>query len=172
MGAGSVQPPDPWTNADVDPRWNTRGNSVHIQPAGRLPWDDDWYDGTCANHVLQMIAWPDLVPWLAEVRRVTAGPVRLLVPDMPGAVDAWQRGDADWFPISDEHESSVDGKFAMYVMQAGATRTFFTPAWLMELCARAGFESVSVGGYGVCDQLPLLASLDSRPNESIVVTAW
>lgn len=172
LGCGPVLADEPWVNADSDTRYGA--GVAHVDPLdpGGLPWPDDYFRGTVANHVLQMIPWPDLVRWLREVRRVTDGPVRLLVPDFSGAVDAWRDGDTEWFPISDEHETMIDGKIVMYLTQAGASRSFFTGPWLLDLCSRAGFGSCIIGGYGDCPPLPALAALDSRPSESLIVTAW
>ncbi len=167
-GCGTVQPPEPWVNVDSDPQWRP---PVEADPLSGLPFEDGFFDGAYSGHVLQMIAWADLVPWLTEVRRVTAGPVRLSVPDLMEAITAWHGGDRDWFPIAAEHEPGIDGAFCMYVTQAGSTRSIFTTTHLFDVCARAGFGTVRVEHYGVCDALPVLATLDSRPNESLIVTA-
>lgn len=169
IGCGHVQP-DGWTNVDPDPHMH----AIVADPAspGGIPWAEDGeFRGAVANHVLMMVPWVLLVPWLREVRRVVDGPVRLSVPDIAQAIQAYHGGDRDWFPISMEHEESVDGAFAMYVTQAGATRSIFTETYLWDLCTRAGFQEIRTEQYGVCDWLPALAALDSRPHESLIVTA-
>lgn len=172
VGCGPVQPTDDlWTNLDSDPRW-AGPNCIHADPlALHLPWPDGAFDGATSVHVLQMVAWPDLIPWLSEVRRVVDGPVRLSVPDIMEAITAWHGGDRGWFPIAAEHEPSIDGAFCLYVTQAGATRSIFTVLHLIELCSRAGFQTARVEQHGVCEWLPALAALDTRPNESLIVTA-
>lgn len=138
-----------------------------------LPFRAQSFDGAVANHVLQMVAWPDLVGWLDEVRRVLKPDtwLRLLVPDLVGAFGAYQGFDPGWFPISDEHERSIDGKLCMYLSQAGATRSVFTSAWLSELCARAGFDEVAViPGPFTCGP-DWMTALDSRMHESLIVEA-
>lgn len=163
-----------WVNADIAP-WAPEVYVIGSPSRTPLPWPDDSFDGVVAHHVLQMIEWPELTPWLTEVRRVLApdGTLRLTVPDLIGAVTAHQQGDWPWFPIADEVERSIDGKLCLYVSQAGATRSVFTGRWLTELCQRAGFAGVAEVAWGVTDSGPeWITELDTRQGESIVVEAW
>lgn len=168
LGCGPVQPAG-WVNADTDPRW------AAPHPASLWPTHQGKLDLIVANHVLQMVEWPQLVPFLLDCRDGLrdGGVLRLLVPDARAAISALHKRDAAWFPIADEHERSVDGKFCMYLTQAGATRSIFTAEWLIELCVRAGFyeacalepgESTLPVEYGPTE-------LDSRAAESIIVEA-
>lgn len=171
LGCGPVQP-DGWLNVDSDERWHALVASPARADWCRIPGD---FDLIVANHVLQMVNWDELVPWLAAVRSKlrTGGVLRMLVPDAEAAFEAWLRGDSEWYPIADEHESGVDGKLCMYLTQAGATRSIFTKRWLLELCARAKYlsatevepgESTLPAEFGPCE-------LDSRAGESIIVEA-
>lgn len=166
IGCGPVQP-EGWYNLDPDPQWC----AIEANPTVGIPVPDGYFAGAVANHVLMMVPWHELVPWLTEVRRAVDGPVRFSVPDIAEAITALHGGDRDWFPISAEHEPSIDGAFCMYVTQAGQTRSIFTTEYLASVLARAGFESSKVEHYGVCEWLPALAALDSRPHESLIVTA-
>lgn len=162
-----------WMNVDHSTEWEALG-AWHGDPLDGLQWDDHTFDGAVAHHVLQMVAWPDLVPWLSEVRRVLkrAAWLRITVPDIERAFAALERQRIAWFPIDDEHEQSIDGKFCMYVSQAGATRSVFTSTWLHELLARAGFvvsHTCATGGYTA--GADWLLALDSRLDESIIVEA-
>lgn len=173
---------EPWHHSDIrwwpgmefdrDPEVTTWD---HVGPiAAGLPWDQETFGGIVANHSLQMLPWPELVPALAELYRVLAprGVLRLLVPDVLRAVGALVHRDPAHFQIADEHESSIDGKFCMYLTQAGATRSVFTRAWLTELLRRAGFVDVEVCAPGVTILGPAwIVELDSRPDESIVIEA-
>lgn len=179
-GCGPVQP-EGWINLDPSPEHSPRyvgvlGRVVHTEPGAPLPIDaDETYDLIVANHVLQMVAWPDLMPWLGQCHRVLVrgGVMRLLVPDMLAALDAYGRCDAEWFPIADEHERTVDGKLCMYLTQAGATRSVFTAPWLIELCHRAGFWDACEVEPGVSTFPPEYepCALDSRASESLIVEA-
>ncbi len=170
LGCGPVQP-DGWDNVDVDPQW---GATV-ADPLGAFPFEEWTFDYVVANHVLQMVAWPDLEPWLRRVWFVlkTGGVFRILVPDIDAAIDArWSKNPAH-FEIDDRHESSLDGKFCMYVTQAGSTRSVFTETWLRELLDRAGFARVVRplhGGTLLCEDAEI-CDLDSRPRESILLEA-
>lgn len=171
LGSGPATSAPGWVHVDRD----AHHGSMVGDPLTGLQWPDGTFDLIVANHVLQMVAWPDLVPWLAETRRVLAegGVLRLLVPDLLGAVGAWRRHDASWFPISDDHERSIDGKLCMYVTQAGATRSVFTAEWLTELCERAGYTgSKRVAPGQTVSTDPRACDLDTRDAESVVVEAW
>lgn len=161
-----------WESSDVVGYNRTQDHVGDI--AAGLPWDDGTFDYVVAHHALQMLDWQQLVPALVELRRVTrpGGWLRVSVPDVLGAVDAWEKGDAAWFPIADEHERSIDGKLCMYVTQAGATRSVFTQTWLIELLLRAGWQR---GRPTIARQswsgIAGIVTLDSRESESLYVEA-
>lgn len=170
LGCGPVQP-DGWVNVDSDPQWG----ALVADPVGEFPFEEWDFDYVVAHHVLQMVAWADLVPWLTKVRFVlkAGGVLRVSVPDLIGAIDAWSMRRGNWFPIADEHEPSVDGKLCLYVTQGGFTRSVFTEGWLRELLDRAGFSRVVrplMGGTILCDDEEI-CDLDSRRNESIMLEA-
>jgi SAM-dependent methyltransferase len=147
----------------------------HVGPiiAG-LPWDDLTFAGVVCNHMLQALPWPELLPALVEMRRVLAhkGVLRLLVPDLIRAFEAFQAADAGHFLVGDDIETTLDGKFAVYVTQAGATRSVFTRGYLRDLLWRAGFSEVETTAFGVSLLGPeWLAELDSREGESIIMEA-
>jgi SAM-dependent methyltransferase len=139
-----------------------------------LPFEDAAMAYCVAHHALQMLAWPELVPALAELRRVTrpGGWLRLSVPDLLAAVYAYEVGDADHFQVADANEKTIDGKLCLYLSQAGASRSVFTAAWLEELCIRGGWINPVRVGFGLtASPHPEITNLDSRPTESIFVEA-
>ncbi len=137
-----------------------------------LPWDDGTFDYAVTNHALQMVPWADLVPTLAELRRVVSGWVRILVPDLTAALWAFHRADAGHFQVADEHEHSIDGKLCMYLTQAGSTRSLFTAHWLAELCERAGFSFTHHAAPGLTiTGIDGIVGRDSRPAESLIIEA-
>lgn len=173
IGCGPVQPDD-WLNVDPDPQWHATAASIDGFAAHS-------FEGAVAHHVLQMIPWPDLVPWLSQVREVIrpGGYLRLSVPDLELA-HLWLAGKRQPLPpIADEHESTVDGKVCMWLAQAGATRSVFTTHWLVELCYRAGYSPVGAAGWddrGACHSTgpAWLTELDLTPDrrlESLYVDA-
>lgn len=167
FGCGPVQP-DGWANLDPDPQWDAPYDNL----AG---FGDATVDLVVVNHVLMMVPWPELVPTLREIRRVLKPDrgVRIIEPDLLGAFHAYRDQCADWFPIPDTTEPTLAGKLAMYVTQAGATRSVFTSDWLLELCRRAGFTTVNEVVAGVSGLDPTLepCALDSRAAESVFVEA-
>jgi SAM-dependent methyltransferase len=166
-------PPQDWTNSDIE-RWP----GLPIDHVGAiqdgLPYLPGAFDYVATHHALQMVPWPDLVPALSELRRVTrpGGWLRVSVPNMLAAVYALRIGDSSWFPISDNIEASVDGKFCVYVTQAGATRSVFTPRHLADVVERAGWRPHAFVWAGVTDSpTPGICDLDSRDHESIYLEA-
>lgn len=169
LGCGPAIAPG-WVNFDRDNHGQDHVGDVR----DGLPFTDGSFDCVATHHVLQMLAWPELVPVLAELRRVTVpgGWLRLSVPDLLAAVYAFEVGDLDHFQIDDAHEKTIDGKLCLYVSQAGATRSVFTAGWLERLCSRAGWIDPHPVNFCVTTSpWPDLVNLDSRPAESIFLEA-
>lgn len=161
---------DGWTNVDSRAQAGVIVSDLTV----RLTFADDEFDIAVLNHVLQDITWADLVPALTEVRRVLrpGGTIRLLVPDLVGAVTAWAAGITGWFPIADQHEPTIDGKLCMYVTQAGKTRSVFTRGWVRELLIAAGFTDIRPVPFGgTTTNSAMIAELDSRQGESLIFEA-
>ncbi len=127
-----------------------------------------------ARRVLRLLPWPDLIPALAELRRVTrpGGYLRVLVPDLLAAVHAYEVGKTAHFVVADRVEASIDGKLCVYLSQAGSTRSVFTARWLQELLYRAGWaEAWTIGAGETGSELAGIVELDSREHESIIIEA-
>jgi SAM-dependent methyltransferase len=190
IGCGRQVHPE-WVNADTDAydTWPAdyrilfegdtdapqAGDVIQLAGPG-FPWPDSTFAGIACHHVLQMIPYPQLVPWLAELRRVTepGGWLRVSVPDLMRAISAHRRNDSAWFPIADDLEPTVGGKFCLYLSQAGGTRSVFTVPWLRDLLERAGWQAPQVAYPGTqSDGTPeWLHQLDSRPHESVFMEAF
>lgn len=178
LGCGPDQWPDPWWNVDPDPRWRRVGNGcrfVRANPSTGLPWADGFFAGAVALHVIQHVDQHRAIDWLAEVRRVVAGPVRVGTPDIVSAFDAYQLGDTEWFPCDG---ATVDDRLCTYLSQNGANRSQWTVRALIDAMTAAGFvdaRRVAPGGtfahpgHLVAQEL---AARDNRPGESIFVEAW
>jgi SAM-dependent methyltransferase len=91
-GTGSYEPTDRHVVA-VEPAAEMRARRDPSLPpaidatAAALPFDDDAFDAALA--VFTIHHWPDLDAGLAEVRRVTSGPVVILTADPEALADLW-----------------------------------------------------------------------------------
>lgn len=105
-GAGSYEPPDRDVTA-VEPSASMRAQrpahlSVAIDAvAENLPFADGRFDASMATVTVHQ--WSDLEKGLAEMRRVTRGPVVLLVCDPARMMDYWL---SDYIPEVREIEAS------------------------------------------------------------------
>jgi SAM-dependent methyltransferase len=97
-GTGSYEPTDRHVVA-VEPAADMRAKRDPSLPpaiaavADALPFDDDAFDGALA--VLTVHHWADLEAGLAEMRRVTRGPVVIMTADPAALPDLWV---ADYSP--------------------------------------------------------------------------
>lgn len=172
---------DGWHHSDIQ-RWDgmdayvppilgnlTRDHVGAIQDG--LPWDDATFDYCVTMHGLMMLPEPDLIPALVELRRVTkpGGWLRVSVPDMEGAIAAYQRLDRDWFPVEGD---TTDDAFCRYVTQNGATRSIFTRLRLRSLLIDSGWRVSLRSAYRRTSSPHLgITELDSRHGESIFMEA-
>jgi SAM-dependent methyltransferase len=137
-----------------------------------LPLDSDSIDYAVSIHALPEVPLADLVPVLEELRRVLrpGGVLRLALPDVLRGLDAYVRGDRDYFLIPDDDASSLGGKLVTQLLWYGWSRSLFTPDFVEELLRRAGFSDVRHVSYrttstGHAD----IVALDNRPDESLFV---
>ncbi len=161
---------DGWTNVDIV----DHGQEHVLDVTGGLPFPDDWFDAVVSHHVLMMVPWPQILDVLVEARRVTKplGVLRVSVPNLIGAFVAWMNHDTAWFPIDDRTEDTLDGKLCLYVTQAGATKSVFTPRYLNELLHRSGWREVEHVDEGVTvHSEQSICRADSRGGESVYVEA-
>ncbi len=162
FGSGYILPKD-WTNVD---KLDYGGNIVADVLEG-LPFPDEHFDFVLINHVLQMFGYEEIPRVLREIRRVMkkGATLRILTPDLERAIEAYEVGNRDYFPISDDLEPSLQGKFARYLMWHGDTHSAFGRNSMRDMLYRNGFiMSERRCNYGEC-------VLDSRVNESLIVEA-
>lgn len=168
-GCGPVLP-EGWVNSDREDYGQQHLGDIR----DGLPFDTGDFDYAASNHALQMLGYTEVVPALAELRRVLVpgGWLRLLVPDALAAFRAWQAGRAMHFMVADDTEPTIDGKLCAYLSWYSTARLHFTGPWLCELLGRAGYGMATVVPYGTtvsgCEGI---TELDSRQHESVVVEA-
>lgn len=156
LGSGGHALPG-WVNLDVHPAplcWN-----VHWG----LPFADGAATHVFVSHLLEHLFFPhEAGAFLAELRRVLApgGRVRIIVPDVAQLIDAYHRGDRDFFARRARHWAGARGDgplLAQFLQYAGAGPD---PGWLFEahkfgydadtlaeLLRLAGFEGVERSGW-------------------------
>lgn len=137
-----------------------------------LPFSGDSFDYAVSIHALPELAYPDLVPALRELRRVLRvdGVLRLGLPDLERAIDAYGRGDRDYFVIPDDEVESLGGKLVVQLTWYGYSRSFFTFDFVTELLRKAGFGTVRRCRYReTASPYPGIVELDNRPGESLFV---
>ncbi len=169
---GCGRHPEPgWINSD---RKRVPGIDVSCDIRDGLPLEDASIDYAVSIHALPEVPYPDLVPVLTELRRVLkpGGVLRLALPNLERAFDAYRRGDRDWFLISDEEMTSAGGKLIAQIVWYGYSRTMFVPEFADELLRKAGFAQVHhVASGETASPFPEIVALDDRPLESFFVEA-
>jgi prepilin-type processing-associated H-X9-DG protein len=109
-----------------------------------LPFPPGTVDSIYACHMLEHFFWNEVISLLQEASRVlkSGGWMRVLVPSLELAVDAYVRKDADWFPDFPTRFASLGGKFANFLFCDGQHRLGFDLSLMEEAFHLAGFRSV------------------------------
>src|SRR5215207_6812351 len=130
-----------WINSDQK---DGPGIDISCDIRDGLPLESDCIDYCVSIHALPEVPYPDLVPILQELRRVLkpGGVLRLALPDLLKGVEAYRRGDRDYFLIPDEDARSTGAKLITQLVWYGYVRTFFTGDFTEELLRNAGFGLV------------------------------
>jgi SAM-dependent methyltransferase len=139
-----------------------------------LPLDTDSIDYAVSIHALPEFKYTELVGVLEELRRVLrpGGVLRLALPNLERAFDAYRRGDKDFFLVPDDEMSSIGGKLVVQVVWYGFSRTVFVRDFIEELLLKAGFTHVHHVRYRETRSVhPEIVSLDNRELESLFVEA-
>jgi ubiquinone/menaquinone biosynthesis C-methylase UbiE len=167
-GCGKVTPAG-WINSDLKPG---PGVDLAVDILDGLPLDDDSIDYISSQHALVELKIYDQIAALRELRRVLkpGGVLRLCLPDLDRAIAAYQRGQRDYFYISDW--DTVAGNFISHVLWYNVTRTPFTYEFAEELLKKSGYTAVVRVSYRqTASPHPEIVELDSRPAESFYVEA-
>jgi SAM-dependent methyltransferase len=160
-----------WINAD---RVARAGVTVAGDIRDGLDVADDSIDYVVAMHAFQDLPYLDVVPALSELRRVLKprGVLRVGVPDLERAIEAWRRGDARYFYIPDDEVASLGGKLVVQATWYGSVRTPFTWDFLQELSVKAGFTHVHRCTFRQTEsRWPEIVMLDNRERESLYAEA-
>lgn len=176
LGCGPVVA-EGWVNVDrVD-----HGQAYVVDFRERMPFDPFEFDAIVAHHSLPTLDYQELVFVLSELRRIAKqdAVIRVSVPSIAKAINAWQRGNWAWFPNSTGVGSNIDVTFCEYVTWYGHHRSVFTADALASWLHAAGWRipRECVGGmthYGWLNDGAvgdLIVELDDRAEESLYVEA-
>lgn len=140
------------------------GENIVADVLKGLPFKNEYFDFVLMNHTLQCFHYDEIPIVLKEVMRIMkhGATLRILTPDLLRAMDMFITKNIDWFPIADDIESTLSGKFARYIFWHGDTRCVFTTDSLTDVLSRNEFTEIKKGKYGDCD-------LDSREDESLIM---
>jgi predicted SAM-dependent methyltransferase len=171
IGCGSIQPQG-WWNFDVD-----------SESVGGFHWDvrkpisgahfDDFFDYAVSSFSLNELTHHELPVALRNIRQILkpGGVLRILVPNLLSAIDAWEDGDEDWFP-QDDRTGGLAAKFCTFVTWFGTVRSVFTPTYLIEI-VREAFESEAYecvfGVSALTAPDSGITDLDSREKEALIM---
>jgi SAM-dependent methyltransferase len=167
-GCGPITPYG-WVNSDLYPG---PGVDLVADIRGGLPVPDGTFDYIVAIHVLPEIAYTDLDRARTELRRVLrpGGVLRLGLPDLDKAIQAYLANDLDYFIIPDEVVTSLAGKMIVQLLWYGRSRTMFTAPFAEELLARNGFQSIGLCPFRqTASDFPGIVELDDRELESFFI---
>lgn len=160
-----------WVNSDLKEHPSIQ---VPADITKGLPLPDRHFDYAVSIHALPMISLPQVVPVLAELRRVLrpGGVLRLCLPDLDKGLAALREGRVEHFYVPDSDSACVSGKFITHMLWYGWSVTLFTAEFIEELLVKAGFAAVHHCGYlDSPSGLAGITELDNRPHESLYVEA-
>lgn len=160
-----------WINSD-----NKTGSHINLSCDIRegLPLETGSMDYVVSIHALPEVPYDGLVPVLQELRRVLrpGGVIRLCLPDLLKGIEAYRRGDRDYFLIPDEDAKSIGAKLITQLIWYGYSRTLFTSEFIEEMLIKAGFSKVNHCAYRkTASEFPEIVDLDNREPESLYVEA-
>jgi predicted SAM-dependent methyltransferase len=158
-----------WVNSDIK-----EGEGVELVADIRegLPVESDTFDYIVSIHSLPEIQFAEIVPTLAELRRVLkpGGVLRLALPDLDKGIEAYHRRDTDYFHVPDEDAKSLGAKFVTQMIWYGYSRCLFTHEFIEEQLLRAGFARVDHCTFKqTASAHAEIVDLDNRERESLFV---
>ena len=169
-GCGT-EPEQGWINSDIK-----EGPGIDLPGDIRdgLRLEDESIDYVVRIHALPEVPIDGQVGVLTELRRVlkTGGALRLALPDLLKGVDAYRRGDRDYFLVPDEDAESIGAKLITQLVWYGYSRTLFVPDFVEELLRKAGFDDVRhVAFRQTSTEHEGITELDNREAESLFIEA-
>ena len=160
-----------WINSDIK---EAPGIDLVADIKEGLPLQTNSIDYAVSVHALPELPYGDLVPALEEIRRTlkAGGVLRLVLPDLRRAIDAYLAGDEQYFHLVAKDSTTPGGRLITQMLWYGYSRSLFTADFSVELLQKAGFEDVVVcEAHQTASAFPGIVELDNREAESIYVEA-
>jgi predicted SAM-dependent methyltransferase len=109
-----------------------------------LPFAGNSVDSIYSTHMFEHFYPDELTVLLAECWRVLKpeGGIRLIVPNLESAIQAYSRSQTNWFDSFPRHFDSLGGRFSNFVFCDGQHRTAFDFTYMDEVLRKAGFREV------------------------------
>lgn len=164
FGCGSVQP-DGWLNIDSDPVFNTE--IVDVRGVA-----NNTMDYIVAHHVLETIKYHELPKVLMTLYDILkpGGVLRVSIPDILKAFEAYRNNDINWFP--NIQEKNIDIRFSSYLSWYSQNLNPMTDHALAIIISNAGFQSVGKSYFMKTEYKDQsILDLDTRENESVFIEA-
>jgi predicted SAM-dependent methyltransferase len=110
-----------------------------------LPFPGGSLQGIYSSHMIEHLKLAKIKRLFLECHRVLApgGRLRLVVPSLERAIEAYSRQDAGEFPDWPEKFSSLGGRFYNVMLCANQHHTLLDFSFLAELLSEAGFSDIS-----------------------------
>jgi SAM-dependent methyltransferase len=141
---------------------------------GGLPFRDGSIDYAVAIHVFPHLRLDALAPALARVRRLLkpGGVLRLGLPDLDKAIDAYRARDAGYFIVPDDDWRRVGAKLVAQITWFNDLATPFTYDLAAEALEKAGFATPQRCAFRETrSPFPDIVACDNRERESFFVEA-
>jgi hypothetical protein len=158
-----------WINSDVK---STPQVDLVADIREGLPLETSSIDYAVSVHALPELPYGELVPALLELQRVLkeGGVLRLVLPDLRRAIDAYLAGDEEYFHLVAKDSATAGGRLITQVLWYGYSRSLFTADFAVELLQRAGFAEVAVcEAHQTASGFAEIVELDNREAESLYV---
>jgi SAM-dependent methyltransferase len=169
-GCGPITPYG-WVNSDIEA---APGVDVVADILQGLPLPDNAFDYVVSIHTLPEIPFAQLGRALVELRRVLVpgGVLRLSLPDLEKAIQAYVSRDIDYFLIPDDVSPSLTGKMITQLLWYGRSKSLFTADFTAELLVKCGFQSIQKCAFRqTLSPYPGIVELDDRELESLFIEA-
>jgi predicted SAM-dependent methyltransferase len=162
---------DGWINSDVK---DGAGVDLVADIRKGLPLTSETLDYAVSIHALPEFAYSELPAVLEELRRTLkpGGALRLALPDLRRGIDAYLRGDVDYFQVNPAEVTSLGGRFIVHMLWYGYSRSLFTVDFAEELLKKSGFVEVQECPFKTtATDFEQIVDLDNRPEESFFIEA-